>query len=362
MKKIVIAPDSYKGCLPADEVAEAVAAGLRKVFPAAELVLLPLADGGEGTLQALLRLPGAEAVEIQSRDAFMRPLRARVAKLPGGRFAVELAEICGIERHKDELSPLRATSYGVGLAILSAASFGATEIVVSLGGSCSTDGGAGILQALGAVFRDEAGNKLPPGLGGGGLARIATVELTGIPELNIVVATDVTSPLCGESGAARVFAPQKGATPDEVRMLDADLRRFAELCGRDGSSPGDGAAGGCGFALRAVCGGRTTSGATMVMDMLGFGEALDGADWLITGEGCSDAQTLAGKLCFQAAEAARKRKVKTALISGALRDRERLDGFFDLTAAASPADVPLDEAIRNAATYIEKAAESLFRR
>ncbi len=134
------------------------------------------------------------------------------------------------------------------------------------------------------------------------------------------------------------------------------------VCGRSGDSPGDGAAGGCGFALRAVCGGGTTSGAVLVMDMLGFEEALDGADWLITGEGCSDAQTLAGKLCFQAAAAARRRRVKTALISGALRDRDRLEACFDLTAAASPAGVPLDEAIRNARTYIGKAAESLFRR
>lgn len=361
MKKIVIAPDSYKGCLSAAEVAAAVAAGVSKAFPEAELVLLPLADGGEGTLDALLRVPGSEAVEVNAHDAFMRPVRSRIAKLPGGRFAVELAEICGIERHRDELSPLRATSYGVGMAILAAASFGAAEIVVSLGGSCSTDGGAGLLQALGALFIDENGNPLPPGIGGGALSRIASADFSAIPKLNITVATDVTSPLCGRLGAAYVFSPQKGASCDEVKLLDANLRHFANICGGPGVSPGDGAAGGCGFAMRAVCGGKVTSGALLVMEMLGFGEALNGADLLITGEGCSDAQTLAGKLCFQAAAAARKRGVKTALISGALRDAAELKKVFGGIIAASPPDAPLDYAILHAREFIAAAAESLFR-
>lgn len=361
MKKIVIAPDSYKGCLSALEAARAIEKGLRRIMPEAEYLLLPLADGGEGTLDALLRTPGARAVQIKTFDAFMRPAEARIAELPDRCFAVELAEICGLERHKSELAPLAATTFGAGCAIGQAIGLGARKIIAAIGGSCSTDGGAGLAQALGVRFFNKAGRPLPDGLGGGALAGIAGIDRSGmLPCCELVIASDVTSPLYGPDGAAFVFSPQKGASASEVRQLDANLRHYAGLAGSSGNFPGDGAAGGAGFSLRIFANGRTVSGGNLIMEQAGLDKALEGADWLITGEGCSDRQTKFGKLCGLAAERARRSGARTLLLSGAIRDADELRGSFDQLVAVSPEQMPLEEAIRRAEELIERAAGQLI--
>ncbi|MDD4816516.1 MAG: glycerate kinase [Victivallaceae bacterium] len=360
MKRIVIAPDSFKGCLDAAAVASAMASGVLSVLPDAECLTIPLADGGEGTLEALLRTPGAVAETAAVHDAFMRPAAARIAGLSGGGFAVELAEVCGIERHRNELDAKRASSFGLGEAILAAHEKGAKHIVVALGGSCSTDGGAGMLQALGAIFTDRTGRRMPDGIGGGALPQIAAIDVSHLPALKITIATDVTSPLTGPDGAAFVFSPQKGASGKEVVMLDNGLRHFAELAADPGDAPGDGAAGGVAFALRRFMNGSTVSGGKMVMELAGLERALENADWLLTGEGRSDAQTAAGKICFLAAQTAEKHGVPTALLSGAIRDRAVLTPFFARMISVSPPEVALDDAIKNAAGYLKSAAASLF--
>ncbi len=362
MKKIVIAPDSFKGCLDAAAVASAMEQGVHRALPDAECMIVPLADGGEGTLEALLRTPGTRAETVATHDAFMRPNTSRIAKLPNGDFAVELAEICGIEHHKHELNALNATSFGLGEAILAAHCKGAKHIVIALGGSCSTDGGAGMLQALGAVFRDRDGRKIPDGVGGGALSQIAAIDESGLPDLKITVATDVTSPLTGSSGAAFVFSPQKGASENEVKLLDENLCRFAALSADSGTTPGDGAAGGTAFALRRFLHGAIVSGGKMVVELAGLEKALKNADWLLTGEGRSDAQTTAGKICFIAAQTARKNGIPTALLSGAVRNKAALEPFFAKIVSVSPPDIPLEDAIKNAGAYIEAAAASLFTR
>jgi len=356
--KIVVAPDKFKGSLPAAQVAAAIAAGLRSGLartgrPAAELVTIPVADGGEGTVDAAVAA-GFERVPVTAAGPAGDPVRSGYARR-GELAVVELADVCGLARLPGgRPAPLTASSFGAGEVLRAALDSGARRIVLGVGGSASTDGGAGLLQALGARVLDARGEPVRPGgatLGGGALRDVAALDLTGLhPALDpagrtaeLILAADVDNPLTGPDGAAEVYGPQKGASPAEVTVLAAGLRRWAavvaEAIGTDWSqAPGAGAAGGVGFAALAVLGATRRPGIELVLDLTGFETALDGADLVITGEGSLDAQSLAGKTPVGVARAAGRRGIDVVAVAG----RSTLTAA-ELAAAGIAAVYPLSD-------------------
>jgi glycerate kinase len=327
--KIVVAPDKFKGSLPATQVAAAIAAGLRAELPAAELVTIPVADGGEGTVDAAVAA-GFERVPVTASGPTGEPVQASYARR-GEVAVVELAGVCGLARLPGgRPQPLTASSLGAGEVLVAALEAGARRIIFGVGGSASTDGGAGMLQALGARVLDARGEPLRrgvggPGLGGDALGEVASVDLSGLhPGLRSValtLATDVANPLTGPDGAAEVYGPQKGASPDQVVELAGGLRHWAAVIaaatGTDRSqASGSGAAGGVGFAALAVLGARRRSGIGLVLELAGFDAAVAAADLVITGEGSLDAQSLAGKAPVGVARAAARFGVTVVAVAG----------------------------------------------
>ncbi len=315
---MVIAPDSLKGSLDASATAEAIAEGWRSIRPTDELVLLPQADGGEGTLDAL---EGAVAGSVR-RDAGAvtgpdgRAVPGQWLELPGRVAVVELAQCSGLPLMRTP-DAMGATTRGLGEVIRVALESGATALVIALGGSASTDGGTGALTALGLDLTDARGASVPDG--GGALARLHRVTASGLlspPSGGVTLLTDVTAPLLGPTGAAAVFAPQKGATPAQVAELDASLARFAALTDGDPWQPGAGAAGGTAFGFAALWGARIRPGAAYIADATGLPPALKRSTLVITGEGRFDAQSRTGKVvghCIALAEAS---GVRVAVIAG----------------------------------------------
>ncbi|CAN5596348.1 glycerate kinase [soil metagenome] len=315
---VAIAPDSFKGTLSAREVAEAIAEGWRSVRPEDELVLVPQADGGEGTLDAVeASEQGAvrrSAGEVTGPDG--RPTPGEWLELPEGVAVVELAQASGLPL-MHTLDVMGATSRGTGEVIRRALDAGATTIVLGLGGSASTDGGAGALAALGLELTDEQGDLVADG--GGALRDIVGVGRAGLlepPAGGVVLLTDVTAPLTGPSGAAAVFAPQKGATPAQVDELDAALSHFARLIGGDTDLPGSGAAGGTGYGFATVWGGRIESGADYLAELTGLTAVIGSADLLVTGEGRFDSQSLGGKVVGQLLAVAERAGVRAGVVAG----------------------------------------------
>jgi glycerate kinase len=361
--KIVVAPDKFKGSLPAAQVAAAIAAGLRSGLAragcpgAGVVVTIPVADGGEGTVDAAVAA-GFERVPVTAAGPAGDPVRSGYARR-GEVAVVELADVCGLARLPGgRPAPLTASSFGAGEVLRAALDSGARRIVLGVGGSASTDGGAGLLQALGARVLDARGEPVRPGgpvLGGGALRDVAALDLTGLhpalrPALGpagrtaeLVLAADVDNPLTGPDGAAEVYGPQKGASPAEVTVLAAGLRRWAAVVaaaiGADWSqAPGAGAAGGVGFAALAVLGATRRPGIELVLDLAGFETALDGADLVITGEGSLDAQSLAGKTPVGVARAAGRRGIDVVAVAG----RSTLTAA-ELAAAGIAAVYPLSD-------------------
>lgn len=320
--RIVVAPDKFKGSLPAAGVAAAVAAGLRSAAGDAEIVMLPVADGGDGTVDAAVAA-GFERVPVTAAGPLGDPVRASYARR-GEVAVVEMAGVCGLARLPDgRPAPLTASSFGVGEVLRVAVEAGARQVVLGVGGSASTDGGAGLLQALGARVLDVHGDPVRPG--GAGLDEVAALDLTALDpawrDVAVVLAADVDNPLTGPEGAAAVYGPQKGASPDEVARLDAGLRRWADAVaaavGQDRSHvPGAGAAGGVGFAALAVLGARMRPGIDVVLEFTGLESLLAGADLVITGEGSLDAQSLAGKAPVGVARAAARHGVRVVAVAG----------------------------------------------
>ena len=328
--KIVVAPDKFKGSLPATQVATAIAAGLRSgLHPAGarpEVITIAVADGGEGTVDAAVAA-GVERVPVTAAGPTGDPVRTSYARC-GEVAVVELACVCGLARlpggpSSSRAAPLTASSFGAGEVLRAALGAGARRIILGVGGSASTDGGAGLLQALGARVLDARGE--PVGRGGGALQDVAALDLTGLhPALRsavITLAADVDNPLTGPDGAAEGYGPQKGASPAEVPVLAAALRRWAEVVaaavGTDWSlAPGSGAAGGVGFAALAVLGAQRRPGIGLVLELAGFEAALAGADLVVTGEGSLDAQSLAGKAPVGVARAAARRGVPVVAVAG----------------------------------------------
>ncbi|HET9896927.1 MAG TPA: glycerate kinase [Streptosporangiaceae bacterium] len=319
MTRVVLAPDKFKGSASAAEVARALAAGLRAGRPDLDIVALPVADGGEGTLDAAASA-GYTLVPVTAEGPTGRPVATAFA-LREDTAVVELADVTGLRRLPGPLAPLTASTYGVGQVISAALDRGATKLVLGIGGSASTDGGAGLLQALGLGLFDAGGAEL--GRGGAALASLDRIDLSGLDSrpANVLVASDVDNPLLGDLGAAVVFGPQKGATPAEVALLDAALARWAALTkvatGRDvATEPGAGAAGGAGFGALAYLGARLVRGVELVLDLIGFEAAVAGADLVIAGEGSLDAQSMRGKAPVGVAKAAARAGIPVVAVAG----------------------------------------------
>lgn len=314
---MLVAPDKFKGSLTAAEVASAVAQGLADVHPALAVRCLPVADGGDGTVDAAVAA-GFRRVRVPARGPTGWPLTACYA-VRGDTAVVELAEASGLHRLPGAPAPLEATSAGTGDVIAAALRAGCRRIVLGVGGSAGTDGGAGMLAALGARLLDGAGRELPPG--GAALSRLAALDLSGLDprlsEVDIELASDVDNPLFGLTGAAVVYGPQKGASPDDVEVLDEALRHWASLAGPEfADRPGAGAAGGVGFAAMAVLGARMRPGIGLLLELLGFDDALSGASLVVTGEGSLDRQTLSGKAPAGVARAAADKGIPCVAVAG----------------------------------------------
>ncbi|MCA1768674.1 MAG: glycerate kinase [Halomonas sp.] len=370
--KILICPDSFKDALPAAAAARAIACGIRRLGEEIELVECPLADGGEGSLDALLAATGAERRTANVQDALGRPTHAAWGWLAERRTAfVELAEASGIQALAPaERTALHSTTHGVGELIRAALDAGAERLLLTLGGSATNDGGAGMLMALGARLRDIDGRDLPPG--GAALEHLAELDLSGLDprlaELHVEAAVDVDNPLLGERGASAVFGPQKGATPDDVARLDAALAQFADAAaaavGQEHRDlPGAGAAGGMGFAARAFLGAELRPGIELVMEQVGVAALLADADLVITGEGQLDGQSLAGKTPVGVARAAQTRGVPVVVLAGRLAPGWQAAMAEGVTAAFALADGPmaLEEALARCAELLADRAESAVR-
>ena len=319
--RILLAPDKFKGTLTAAEVAHGLSVGIRDVLPCATVRLLPVADGGDGTLE-VAAATRYRLVEIPAAGPLGEASRTRIA-VQGSTAVLELASVCGLQAlHGRQRQPERCTTYGLGVAMRGALGLGARRLVVGLGGSASTDGGAGMLVGLGARVLDSAGREVPPTphhLGEAARLDLSTLDPT-LGEADLTFAVDVDAPLLGRNGAAQVFGPQKGADPATVTRLEQAMVQWARLVQdaaphADPSAPGAGAAGGTGFA-GLVLGGRLCSGSDLCLDLSGFDEALRDADVVVTGEGRLDTQTLLGKVPAKVATRAKAAGLPTIAVVG----------------------------------------------
>ncbi|SFR96775.1 glycerate kinase [Agrococcus baldri] len=368
-QRAVVAFDAFKGSLTAAEACAAAGRGIRSVVPDADVLLVPMADGGEGSLDALLARGGEEIVTA-TVDAIGRPARARWA-LEGTHAIIELAQAAGLPQVEDApLQPLAASTAGLGPVVLAALDRGADELTLLLGGSATSDGGAGLLTALGARLTDASG--LPVQAGGGGLGAIAHLDPAGFDPRALAATwrfvTDVDAPLTGPRGAAAVFGPQKGASAAEVAALDAALERFARVgaaaLGIDAAAiadvPGAGAAGGVASVLRALTGGEIVAGGDWFAELAGLDEALAGAAMVLTGEGRFDTQSAGGKVVSVVHAAAQRHRVPLCVLAGSVdAAAARAMGVPAFSLAAGPAT--LTELQRDAAGLLEAAAASVAR-
>lgn len=353
--KVVIAPDKFAGTLSAAEAAAAIAAGWRTRRPGDELVLAPMADGGAGTLDVVVSaVDGAERVEEHVADARGRARRASWLRLPDGRALVEAAEACGLAwLAADERDPRGATTYGVGQLLVAAQRTRPTEIVIGLGGSATSDGGAGMALALGSRLLRADGNGVK--VGAEQLNDLARVEYVPPRLAPVVIARDVSNPLLGPDGAVAVFAPQKGAGDDDLQVLEGALKHFADVVERDvpggpwRAVAGAGAAGGLGFGLLAFCGARMTGGAEVVASLVGLDRHLFAADIVIAGEGKLDDQTAAGKTPAYVADRGRNVGARVLAVAGQVTGSGA--DLFDRVAVLGPEGLerPVELTVRRAA-------------
>lgn len=369
--KVVIAPDSFKESLSAAEVAAAIARGWARVFPDAELVLLPMADGGEGTVDALLASLGGERREQLVQGPLGDPVTAHWGLLADGTAVIEVAAASGLHLLEPaQRDVCRASSHGSGELLRAALEAGAKRIILGLGGSATNDAGAGLLQALGVSLLDADGRELDAG--GAALADLLRVDSSGLDprlhQIELLVAADVDNPLCGPHGASAIFGPQKGASPYDVDLLDAALGHFADCTamtlGKDWQrEPGVGAAGGLGFALKAYLGASFCPGIQLVAQIAGLAQAVMGADLVITGEGRLDYQTLHGKTPAGVAEIARQAGVPVLALAGSLGEgyQALYEAGIDAAFSLVPGPVSLQQAMATAATELEARTCDLAR-
>lgn len=371
MARVLIAADKFKGSLTAVEVAERVSAGLRKAAPGVEIESLPVADGGDGTVAAAVAA-GFERREVRVAGPLGHEVTAAFA-LRGDTAVVEMAEASGLQRlPAGVFAPLTASTYGSGELLRAALDAGARTIVFGVGGSATNDGGAGMLSALGARFLDADGAPVPPG--GGGLAGLVTADLSGLDarlaDVDLVLASDVDNPLTGPTGAPAVYGPQKGASPDDVAALDGALAHYAKVletvigwkAAEYAAAPGAGAAGGIGYGAL-VMGARFRPGIEVMLDVLGFADAVDRATLVITGEGSLDEQTLHGKAPAGVAAAARAQGREVVAVCGRLALRPEALGRAGIRRAYPLTEIEPDLAkcVSDAGPLLERVAENIGR-
>ncbi|MGJ7550839.1 glycerate kinase [Pseudomonas alloputida] len=370
--KIVIAPDSFKDSLDAAGVARAIALGLGDALPAAELVECPMADGGEGTMEAIVAASHGELRKLTVRGPLGQRVEAGWGWLAESRTAViEMAQASGIQLvPSGQRDACRSSTWGTGELIAAALAAGAQRIVLAIGGSATNDGGSGMLRALGLRLLDADGQALEEGgLALGRLARIDASDLDPrLAEVKVDVAADVDNPLCGANGASAIFGPQKGANPEQVQALDQALGHFADHCaqllGEDVRDfPGCGAAGGMGFAAKAFMGARFRPGVEVVAELAGLDALVQGADLVITGEGRFDAQTLRGKTPMGVARVAKRHGVPVVVLAGTLGEGYQQLYAHGIDAAFALANGPmtLEQACANAAQLLQDRAGDIAR-
>lgn len=373
--KFVIVPDSFKGSLTAKQVAEAIQAGVAKVFPEADYELVPMADGGEGTVQSLVDATEGQLVTATVHNPLNQLAEADYGMLGDGEAAViEMAAASGIQFVNDETkNPRITTTYGTGELILAAIERGAKKIILGLGGSATNDGGAGMAQALGAHLLDASGEELP--VGGAALAQLAKIDVSDldprVATTEFLLASDVTNPLTGPDGSSAVFGPQKGATPEMIKELDASLHHYAEVIARDLGKeveihPGAGAAGGLGAGLLAFTPAKLVPGVELVVDFTHLKQRAAGADFVFTGEGGIDFQTKFGKTPYGVAKATKEVAPNAPVIVLAGNVGSGIDQLYAPTAMdaifATPAGAkPLAKAIEDGPHDIAQAAENVAR-
>ncbi|NRF95898.1 glycerate kinase [Paenibacillus frigoriresistens] len=367
---IVVAPDSYKGCLAASQVAFTIKNAWETVFPEAKIEMIPMADGGEGTIDALLFASRGIKVETCVTGPLMQQVVTQYGVLEDiATVVIEIAQVAGLLMVPEhQRNPMMTTSYGVGELLLQAMDQGYRRFIIGLGGSATNEGGLGMLKALGGIFLDSNGQNVSPI--GASLKDIHTVNLSKldarIRECTIIVASDVENTLCGPRGATFIFGPQKGAIKEQILELDASLCSYAQLIESEmglqlKDLPGAGAAGGLGFALL-MLGAQMNSGARVVMEAAGLADQIKNADWVITGEGQSDYQTLYGKLPFHVAKLAKEHKAKAILISGGLGEGyERLYDYFVSCHSITLGPISLNESMLNAEKLLFQTAMNVAR-
>lgn len=370
--KVLIAPDSFKGSLSAMEAAEAMAEAIKELDSTIETVLLPAADGGEGTMSSVVAATGGTLVAHEVEDPLGRKVAAHYGVLGDGRTCIiEIAEASGLTLLKEqELDPLTASSFGTGELLRHALDAGFRTFIVGLGGSATNDGGAGMLEALGMKFLDQ--QRQPLKRGGGALGELVEIDASGfdarIEESVFLIACDVENPLIGESGASAVFGPQKGATPEMVRQLDANLQTFADITERLTGMPlqqkrGAGAAGGAGGAMQAFFAGEMKRGIDVVLDAISFHDQLETIDLIVTGEGKTDSQTLSGKTPLGIAEAGKRAGKPVLLISGMIDNNcsPLLEPYFTEIHSVVSEDVTAEQSINDAFCQLKNRTHKIIK-
>ncbi len=356
MKKIVLAIDSFKGCLSSKEIEQCIAEEIHRILPSCQTVCIPIADGGEGMLDTLIEATQGTFVSTQAHDPLMRIRPARYGILGDQRTAIiEMAEINGLTTLSPiERNPMKTSTYGTGELIKDALEKGFRRFIIGIGGSATNDAGMGMIQALGAHLYDKQGNELEQG--GKIMEQIAHIDLNhlhpALKEATFIVACDVQNPFCGPQGAAYVFARQKGASEEQIRQLDKGMRHLALLIERDFSYninkvKGSGAAGGLGGAFATFLQAHLQSGIDLLLDAVDFDRKITNADWIITGEGEADRQTAEGKVPAGVLKRAKKANIPVMLIAGKVEDKACLKQMgFARIVKISPDNLPLEEAMR----------------
>jgi len=378
--RILIAPDKFKGALDAREVGENIAKGLRDIIPDVNIHILPMADGGEGTAEAICEARGGSWLRCKAHDAFGREIDARYAWIENGKLGVmEMSEVAGMRRlSRKERDPFRATTFGVGEMILHAASRGADQITIGLGGSATNDGGFGMARAIGFRFfsgarelkddvselRDLTKIEVPVAAGRSGAS--SNMQATWLPQLNIIAAVDVRNPLLGDNGATRVFGPQKGATEDKMSVLELALARLADVIANEfgfdyRDTAGAGGAGGLGFGLMSFCGATIRPGFDVVAEAVRLESRMKDVDLVITGEGSLDRQTLQGKTPAGVAKLARKLGKKVFAIVGRVSGNGEVRGVFDGVYQNARPEMTEKENMQRAAELLRDNARQLAR-
>ena len=372
--KIIVAPDSFKGSLTSIQAANAIEKGIKKAAQnykePVEVIKVPMADGGEGTVEAIVSANGGRIITTQVLDPLGREVDSFFGVLPDNTAVIEMAAASGINLlSEDERNPMKTTTYGTGQLIKKALDYGCKRIIIGIGGSATNDGGVGMAQALGIRFLDKEGNQI--GFGGGELYKIEKIDTSlldpRIFDTSITIASDVKNPLCGPNGASAVYGPQKGATPEMVEILDRNLKHFAAVIQKQFNIdilnvPGSGAAGGLGASLMGFLGAKFCMGIKLVMELVQLEEKIKNADMVITGEGSTDYQTLFGKVPLGIAKIAKKHNKPVVCISGSLGEgyeelyNEGIEAFFSIVNRP----MNLEEAMGRSEELLEKITANVL--